>query len=347
MNKNALKELPGLLLAWYADNKRDLAWRQDTEPYHIWLSEIMLQQTRVEAVKGYYSRFLQKLPTIADLAEADDDALAKLWEGLGYYTRVRNIKKAAQKIMQEHGGVFPNTYEEVLALPGIGAYTAGAICSIAFGLPTPAVDGNVLRLVARLTDDDTPIDEPAYKKQVNQMLAEIYPSDTGAFTQALIELGATVCGPNRKPDCPKCPCRAICKAHKSGRAEKLPVRLPKRKRRTEDMTVFILSCDGCYAVEKRSDTGLLAGLWQFPNVPGTLETADALKALEEKGLRPTELMRQVDKKHIFTHITWNMRGFYIAVAEQTDHYIWRTPQQISDDTALPTAFGQFFEDIIV
>ena len=156
-----LKRLPPVLLPWYNQNKRDLPWRQDQDPYHVWLSEIMLQQTRVEAVKGYYARFLQALPTVETLANADDEQLHKLWEGLGYYSRVRNLKKAAVRILEDHGGVFPCEYDQVLALPGIGEYTAGAICSIAFGQKTPAVDGNVLRLISRLTDDATPIESPA------------------------------------------------------------------------------------------------------------------------------------------------------------------------------------------
>ena len=156
-----LNRLPDLLLPWFDTVKRDLPWRKDKEPYHIWLSEIMLQQTRVEAVKGYYARFLENLPTIQALAEADDDGLTKLWEGLGYYSRVRNLKKAAGVIMQMHGGIFPDTYEEIRKLPGIGDYTAGAICSIAFNQKTPAVDGNVLRVMSRINDDDTPIDQPA------------------------------------------------------------------------------------------------------------------------------------------------------------------------------------------
>ena len=193
--KGTLRELPDLLLPWYAENLRDLPWRKDREPYHIWLSEIMLQQTRVEAVKGYYTRFLQALPTVEALACCDDDRLRKLWEGLGYYTRVRNLKKAAQVIMAQYGGVFPREYTSVLALPGIGEYTAGAICSIAFDCPTPAVDGNVLRVLARLLDDDRPVDTPLVKKDYRKRLEEIYPAEAGAFTQSLMELGATLCGP--------------------------------------------------------------------------------------------------------------------------------------------------------
>ena len=246
---SGLEQLPELLLPWYQENCRDLPWRKDRDPYHIWVSEIMLQQTRVEAVKGYYERFLNVFPDIASLAEADDELLNKLWEGLGYYSRVRNLKKAAIAVMQQHGGVFPRSYDLVRKLPGIGPYTAGAVCSIAFDQPTPAVDGNVLRVFARLTDDDTPIDLPAFKEFVTTALGAVYPPQAGAFTQAVMELGATVCGPNRKPDCINCPCNGICKGFQKGTADTLPVKLPKRQRREEDITVFILSCDGDYALE--------------------------------------------------------------------------------------------------
>ena len=342
-NSNIFAQLPGALLPWYYENKRDLPWRRDRNPYHVWLSEIMLQQTRVEAVKGYYARFLNTLPTIADLAAADDEVLHKLWEGLGYYSRVRNLKKAAQVVMSEHGGTFPGKYEDVLALPGIGVYTAGAICSIAFDLPTPAVDGNVLRVVARLTNDDTPVDLPAYKTKVQNALAEVYPRQAGDFTQALMELGATACGPNRKPDCQICPCREFCKAYQAGSAEALPTRLPKRRRKQEQRTVFILSCDGFYALEKRPDTGLLAGLWQFPNVLGKMNAEAAINEVEKIGLHPKEIMRQVEKKHVFTHIEWQMSGVYMEVAEKDPRYTWFNAEQIRTEAALPTAFRQFWD----
>ena len=343
--EHILTELPQALLPWYRKNKRDLPWRQDREPYHIWLSEIMLQQTRVEAVRGYYVRFLQALPTIEDLAGCNDDALHKLWEGLGYYSRVRNLKKAAQVIMDHHGGVFPKTYEQIIALPGIGEYTAGAICSIAYDLPTPAVDGNVLRVISRLTEDATPIDLPAYKTAVRLALEEIYPKDAGDFTQALMELGATVCGPNRKPDCENCPCQAFCRGAKNGTAEKFPVKLPKKGRREEKMTVLILSCDGKFALRKRPDTGLLAGLWQFPNLPGHLDAQAALNAVEAMGLRPRQLLRQSEKKHIFTHIQWDMLGTYLEVSEPAGEFVWLTAAEINKNAALPTAFRQFWEEI--
>ena len=226
-------QLPQWLLPWYEQNKRDLPWRQDREPYHIWVSEIMLQQTRVEAVKGYYTRFLAALPDIPALAACGDDALHKLWEGLGYYSRVRNLKKAAQQIVSAYGGVFPRDYGSVRGLPGIGPYTAGAICSIAFDLPTPAVDGNVLRVVSRLWDDGTPIDTPEMKQAATQALEAVYPAQAGLFTQALMELGATVCGPNRTPDCPRCPCAAHCLGYAHGTAAALPAKLPKREKRQD------------------------------------------------------------------------------------------------------------------
>ena len=334
--------LPGLLLPWYRAGHRELPWRLTREPYPIWLSEIMLQQTRVEAVKGYYARFLSTLPTVEALAGCDDDTLHKLWEGLGYYSRVRNLKKAAQVIISQYGGEFPQTYEKVLALPGIGEYTAGAICSIAFGLPTPAVDGNVLRVISRLTNDPSPIDAPATKKQVREKLAAVYPAEAGEFTQALMELGATLCGPNWKPKCDSCPCQSICLSHQAGTAESLPVKSPKKEKRQEDRTVFILRYADRYALEKRPEKGLLAGLWQFPNVPGQLSLEEALDWA--KPLHPKDILRTVNRKHIFTHIQWNMTGYYLEVSDPGDFH-WFTPEEINTLAALPTAFRQFWEEI--
>ena len=344
MTNDVFKKLPAALLPWYEKNKRDLPWRQDREAYHVWLSEIMLQQTRVEAVKGYYARFLSALPTIEALARCDDDQLHKLWEGLGYYSRVRNLKKAAIQIMEHHGGVFPEAYEEIRALPGIGDYTAGAISSICFSQPRAAVDGNALRVVSRLTEDATPIDLPARKKTVTAALEAVYPADSAAFTQALMELGATLCGPNWAPRCEECPCREFCGGAIHGTAQQFPVKLPKKDKRTEERTVFILSCDGRYALEKRPETGLLAGLWQFPNLSGKLETADALRAVEKLGLRPREITKIIERKHIFTHIIWKMRGVYLEVANCSDAFTWLTAEEIAASAALPTAFRQFFEE---
>ena len=341
---DVLSALPGALLPWYGENRRDLPWRADREPYHIWVSEIMLQQTRVEAVKGYYTRFLQALPTVEALASCDDELLHKLWEGLGYYSRVRNMKKAAIAIMDLHMGRFPQTYKEVLALPGIGEYTAGAICSIAWDLPTPAVDGNVLRVYARLLDDHRPMDALEVKKEVCAALERIYPPEAGDFTQALMELGATLCGPNRPPECEKCPCAAFCLGCQRGTAGVLPQRLPKREKRQEDRTVFILSCDGAYALRKRPDKGLLAGLWEFPNVSGRLTLGQALEQLEQWGIPVRELRMELERKHIFTHIRWDMKGLYLEVTKQAGPFTWLTAERIDAQAALPTAFRQFWEE---
>ena len=339
-----LDALPGLLLPWYRENSRDLPWRQTKEPYRIWVSEIMLQQTRVGAVKGYYARFLRRLPDIESLAACDDDELHKLWEGLGYYSRVRNLKKAARVIMEAHGGIFPRDYAAVRALPGIGDYTAGAICSIAFSLPTPAVDGNVLRVLSRLRADSEPIDLPAVKKRVRTELEAVYPADCpGEFTQALMELGATLCGPNWEPRCGECPCRGVCRGRE--RWKEFPVKLPKRSKKQENRTVFLLHCGDKWAIGKRPGKGLLAGLWQFPNAEGHLTAAEAVAWAEERGLHPRNVEKIIHRHHIFTHIRWELRGCFLEVDEPAGGFTWLTLEQIDTQAALPTAFRQFREEI--
>ena len=338
------QQLPSLLLPWYEQHKRDLPWRQDREPYHVWLSEIMLQQTRVEAVKGYYSRFLAALPTIEALAQADPEQLNKLWEGLGYYSRVRNLQKAAKQVMELHGGVFPTEHSAIRALSGIGDYTAGAIGSICFGLPTPAVDGNVLRVCSRLTADSAPIDKPQTKKQLTEQLAKVYPAGAcGDFTQALMELGATVCVPNGAPKCEVCPLSEICLAHRDSLETELPIKSAKKPRRQEQMTVFLLDCDGFCALRKRPDTGLLAGLWEYPHVPGDLNAEQALTQLEQWGVIPEEVKRSTEKVHIFTHVQWNMKGWYIRCSNRPGCFTWAAEQELDQIYALPTAFRQFRE----
>lgn len=336
--------LPGRLLPWYEQNRRDLPWRRDREPYHVWLSEIMLQQTRVEAVKGYYARFLAALPTVEALAEADPELCHKLWEGLGYYSRVRNLQKAAQVIVQNLGGVFPRDYAGLRALPGVGDYTAGAVGSISFELPTPAVDGNVLRVAARLALDDRPVDRPAVKRELTAALAEIYPRGRcGDFTQALMELGATVCLPGGAPRCEACPLADLCEAHRAGAELTVPVRTAKKPRRQEAMTVFVLEAPQGLALRKRPNTGLLAGLWELPHVPGLLEPAEALDQAAAWGIRVTELQRQAEKRHIFTHVEWEMRGYYL-LCEAGGDFTWVDQAQRSGGCALPTAFRQFLEE---
>ena len=237
------EQLAENLVAWFRADHRDLPWRQDKEPYHVWLSEIMLQQTRAEAVKGYYARFLRELPTIEALARCEPDRLQKLWEGLGYYSRVRNLQKAAQMIVSRLGGEFPRTVDEIRKLPGVGAYTAGAIASICFELPAPAVDGNVLRVVSRVMADGACVSKQAVKDEYGARLAEIYPAGAcGDFTQSLMELGATVCLPNGEPRCEACPVAGLCRARSEGTQRRYPVKEAKKPRRVEKLTVFRLVC---------------------------------------------------------------------------------------------------------
>lgn len=342
------QQLPERLLEWYAAGHRDLPWRRDREPYHVWLSEVMLQQTRVEAVKGYYRRFLAELPDIPALAACPPDRLAKLWEGLGYYSRMRNLQKAAQVIVSAHGGVFPREYDAIRALPGVGDYTAGAIASICFGLPEPAVDGNVLRVLSRVTDDAAPVTDAAVKREYAARLREIYPAGCcGDFTQSLMELGATVCGPNSQPQCALCPLASLCLARANGTALLRPVKAPKKEKRTEEKTVFILRCGTRIAVRRRPEQGLLAGLWELPNVDGKCSAQQALAQAERWGVHPRELCRSSEKTHIFTHIRWELRGFYIECAEAAPLFTWIDPARFRQDIALPTAFRIFeaFEEV--
>ncbi len=337
-----LQALAAVLPGWFAENQRDLPWRRDREPYHVWLSEIMLQQTRVEAVKGYYSRFLAAVPDIPALAQADPELLHKLWEGLGYYSRVRNLQAAAKQILEEHGGVFPSDYSGVRALKGVGDYTAGAICSICFGQPTPAVDGNVLRVVTRLTADPSPINEDATKKAVREKLAAVYPAgQCGVFTQSLMELGATVCLPNAAPRCAVCPAADFCLARQNGDWQNYPVKAEKRPRRVEELTVFVLDYQGSFALRRRPDSGLLAGLWEFPNVPGHLTGQQAADQAAAWGLRPRQILKSAERSHLFTHVEWKMRCWYLTCAEPGGGFVWAGQDELDDRYALPTAFRMF------
>ena len=345
--------LPEKLLPWYRQNKRDLPWRQTRDPYRVWISEIMLQQTRVEAVRDYYRRFLAALPDIPALASVSDDALLKLWEGLGYYNRARNLKKGAQVIVQKHDGVFPKEYDAIRALPGIGPYTAGAIGSICFDLPTPAVDGNVLRVVARLTALEDSVDKDKTKKAVTAALEKVYEAgNCAALTQSLMELGACVCVPNGAPKCEICPLKADCLACKSGVWTKYPVRDEKKGRRMEQRVVPVLRCGDRYAIRKRPNKGLLAGLWEFPNELLPQEPTDdfalqqALRFAEESGAKPRELLRETQYIHIFTHIEWHMHAFLFDCAAMPDAYTWATKAELENAFALPSAFRPCVEKLI-
>ena len=339
-----LEKLPELLLPWFAENRRDLPWRKDRQPYHVWLSEIMLQQTRVEAVKGYYDRFLQRLPTVEDLARAQEDELLKLWEGLGYYSRVRNLQKAAKIICGDFSGEFPQSYESLLKLPGIGAYTAGAISSICFEQPVAAVDGNVLRVLSRFLASDAPVTDEHTKKTFAKELSKVYPQGhCGDFTQALMELGATVCVPNGAPLCESCPLKELCRANQTGTQLCYPVKAAKKPRRVENRTVFILRCGEKLAVCKRPKKGLLAGLWQLPDTEGALSVPQMLEQAETWGVHPRNILKTVQRDHIFTHVHWKLTGCYLECDEEAT-FFWATPKEMQEKIGLPTAYRQFLEE---
>ena len=340
-----LSDAATALLYWYPTAARKLPWREDPTPYHVWISEIMLQQTRVEAVKPYYARFLEVLPTPAALAEVSDDALNKLWQGLGYYTRARNLKKAAQVIVRDHGGELPRTYAELRALPGVGAYTAGAIASIAMGLPEPAVDGNVLRVVTRVLSDGADILKQTTKDRITALLRNVYPKipeDARTLTQALMELGATVCAPNGAPHCDTCPLADLCTAHKEGRETEFPKKTPKKARVIEERTVFLLVSDGRYAIGKRPERGLLAGLWEFPSADGVLSGKEALLWAEKNGFSPAgEPEKLPQAVHIFTHREWHMTGWRIPTASIPEPYVSASREEIYDTYCIPSALRAY------
>ena len=344
--ENILQRLPEPLLRWYRANARDLPWRRTADPYRIWVSEIMLQQTRVAAVLGYYARFLTAFPTVEDLAAAPEERLMKLWEGMGYYSRARNLQKTAG-IVAERGGRFPETYGELLALPGIGDYTASAIASAAFGKREAAVDGNVLRVVMRLTDCHDDIADPKVKKAVRARVQAIMPEtpeDIRVFNQATMELGATVCAPNGPPRCLECPAMEFCLGRLRGTAEDLPVKGAKKPRRVEERTVFLLLRQGRIALRKRPRTGLLAGLWEFPNVEGTLDEAGASAVAADWGLTPKRWESRLTARHIFTHVEWRMTGYTLEVAgEGPADFIWAASGDLAD-RAVPSAFARYYDE---
>ena len=317
-----LEEIVEPLLSWYGQNKRELPWRQEPTPYHVWISEIMLQQTRVEAVKGYYARFLHRLPAIRDLALCPQEELLKLWEGLGYYNRVKNMQKAAIEIEEKYQGEIPPDYQKILSLPGIGSYTAGAIASIAYKLPFPAVDGNVLRVMARLTEDGEDILKQKTKKRVEDMLKEIMPTDfPGEFNQSLMELGATVCLPKGMPRCGECPVRKFCRSRTHGTMLDYPKKAEKKPRKVEERTVLIIQNNQEFAIHKRPPKGLLAGLYELPNREGYLSREEILDYVESLGLLPLHISTAGEAKHIFSHVEWRMKGYFIQLASTEEKKI--------------------------
>lgn len=342
------------LLHWFDYNQRILPWRENPKPYYVWVSEIMLQQTRVEAVKGYFERFLEGLPEIKDLAEAPEDKLLKLWEGLGYYNRVRNLQKAAQVVMEQYGGELPADYDALLKLPGIGSYTAGAISSIAFGIPQPAVDGNVLRVCKRIAGSFDDITKDKVKKELEANLREIMPKDRpGDYNQSLMELGATVCIPNGKPLCEQCPVIHLCKAYKRNQTDLIPVKPAKKARKKEERTILVIECENQYAIRKRDEKGLLAGLWELPSLEGNYGILKMEQYMKELGFEDVIVEELTKAKHIFSHIEWHMVGYLIRLKELPkqeqlgdDSIFFVTREEIKDVYTLPTAFEAYRKVIV-
>ena len=331
------------LTDWHKANRRSLPWRNSPTPYTVWISEIMLQQTRIEAVIPYYHRFLNELPDVAALAACGEDRLLKLWEGLGYYSRARNLKKAAEKVMADFGGELPRTAAELRTLPGIGDYTAGAIASIACGEGEPAVDGNVLRVVMRLLARGDDVLSQKTKSDVSDALRRIYPRGeaAGLLTEGLMELGETVCIPNGEARCLLCPLFSRCRAAASGTVALYPVRSAKKQRRIEARTVLLLRCGERYAIEKRPDKGLLAGLWQLPNRNGSLSEAELREQLAAEGLVPLQIEALGKATHIFTHVEWHMVGYRVELAAESASLVWKTVDELDADYAIPTAFRAY------
>jgi A/G-specific adenine glycosylase len=339
---NPLGDMVSPLLAWYDENARVLPWRRDLNPYRVWVSEIMLQQTRVEAVIPYYHRFLRQFPDIQSLAEADEEKLLKLWEGLGYYRRAKNLHKAAQEIMENHGGRFPKEYRDIRALPGIGDYTAGAIASICFGQPVPAVDGNVLRVIARLTGCRQDVSAQKVKRNVANLLEAIYPATRcGDFTQALMELGAVICLPNGVPKCGDCPLHFMCYACQTNTQMSLPVKSKKPPRKKEEKTVFLLRCGDRIAIRQREAGALLGGLWEFPNAEGNLTPAQAQGILTQWKIAVAAIAEGLHRKHVFTHVEWSMVSYVVSCENMPDAFSWVTKETLLAERTLPSAFRPF------
>ncbi len=344
-----LKETAPYLVEWYRERHRDLPWRKQMSAYRVWISEIMLQQTRVEAVIPYFERFIRELPDVEALAEVPDDRLMKLWEGLGYYNRARNLKIAARQIMDEYGGEFPETYDRIRSLKGIGSYTAGAISSFVYHIPKPAVDGNVLRVVSRIMADDSDIAKASTKKRIETLVEEIIPrEDPGDFNQGLIELGAVVCVPSGMPRCGECPAARICRAHAAGKELDYPVKAKAKARRIEQRTVLLFRDAGKTVIRRRPDAGLLAGLYEFPNREGRMTRKAVIGYSRSLGIEPVRVRKLGEAKHIFSHVEWHMTGYEILVDEleremnpQAAELIFADIRELQEKYAIPSAFEAF------
>lgn len=335
------------LLTWYDENRRILPWREKPEPYRVWVSEIMLQQTRVEAVKPYFARFMEHLPDVESLAAVEEDELLKLWEGLGYYSRARNLKAAAQQIVEQHGGKMPSEYHDLIKLKGIGSYTAGAISSIAFGHPVPAVDGNVLRVIMRLLADDSDISEASVRKRVEEDLKPVMPKDRpGDFNQALMELGATVCLPNGAPKCAECPWKTFCRAGIEESWQQYPKKAVKKPRTVEYRTILVIRDGHRAVIRRRPNKGLLAGMYEFPSLLGKASLDEVEDWLSAQGVCAVRIEKLPESKHIFTHKEWHMTGYMVLVdglepMHKDPSLMFVETQETEEKYPIPSAFSAY------
>ncbi len=330
------------LLSWYEESRRVLPWRQEPTPYHVWLSEIMLQQTRIEAVKPYYARFLAACPTIKSLAEAPEEKVLKLWEGLGYYSRAKNLHKAAKEVWERFDGNLPGNPEQLAKLPGIGEYTQKAILAIAFQKPYIAVDGNLLRVYARLNAKRFSAIDQSLKKEAESFFQKAFPLHRpGDYNQALMDLGEIVCLPNGVPLCEECPCKGFCLAHRNGDEASYPGERAKKAKKSGDIDVFLLKKDNRYAIRKRGENGLLAGLYEFPNHQGRTKKAKRKALLEEIGLKVVSETPVGEATHVFTHLIWHMKGYLIEVEGDGEGLLFLTPEEIKERYSIPSAFSYY------
>lgn len=340
------------LCLWFEKNKRSMPWREDATPYHVWLSEIMLQQTRIEAAWAYYERFTARLPDVKSLAEVKESELLKLWEGLGYYSRARNLQKAARVVMERYDGKLPADYDLLLTLPGIGSYTAGAIASIAYGIPAPAVDGNVLRVTMRFLNCDDDITKMPVRRRMEKAVMKVIPKDCpGEFNQALMELGEVVCIPNGRPLCELCPIQKFCQGNLEGRETELPKKTEKKGRRLEKKTIFVFRRGDRIGIRQRPPKGLLAEMWEFPAVDGHRSQVEMMEWLKRRGLENVVLKKMQGGKHIFSHVEWLMEGYEVIMPEEgiqdiVSGLVWCDKEELENQYAIPVAFHIFLHQIL-
>ncbi len=331
--------IAGNLASYYEKEGRALPWRIDKDPYHVHLSEIMLQQTRVEAVIGYYGRFLSRFPSVESLANAKEEEVLKLWEGLGYYSRARNLLASAKVICERHGGIYPKKKKELLSLPGVGEYTASAISAICFHEKVVPVDGNFLRIYARLNKSKDDISFPSVKKSCAIYFGKLFPYiEPGLLAQSVMELGQRVCIPNGKPLCLSCPLREVCKANEEGSPENYPVITKKKTKKEEPHTVLVFSSNGRLGYEKRPGKGLLASLYGFPMEEGHMDEKTLLDLLQNKGIKPISITPLGEFEHVFTHKVWKMGAVLIEAKEELPNLTYLSLEKRMDSFPLPSAF---------